>query len=93
MTPAANAILSAYRRELPTMPSLRDLVPQQSVIPLAYGDMLEASGDLMDHVMKHATEEDAAVIYHLAQAMAERMDVLKQLAETRLQRFVNKEGA
>jgi predicted urease superfamily metal-dependent hydrolase len=75
------------------VPDLRDLVPDPHVIPHAYGQLVEASGDLMDHAMKHATAEEAALIYHLAQAMAERMLVVKQLAETRLERFANKEGA
>lgn len=87
MTPAAVAILSEHRKHLPTMPDLRDIVPAEHVIPHAYGQLLEASGDLMDHAMKHANQEEAAVIYHLAQAMAERMLVVKQLAETRLERF------
>lgn len=87
------AILSEHRREL-RMPSLRELVPpDQSIIPIAYGQLIEASSDLMDHAMKEANAEDAAVIYHLAQAMAERMGVLKELAETRLKRLALKEGA
>jgi hypothetical protein len=93
MNAASIAILSEHRKHQPSVPDLSDLVPCEHVIPWAYGQMLEASGDLMDHAMKHATAEEAAVIYHLAQAMAERMGVLKELADTRLKRFVTKEGA
>jgi hypothetical protein len=87
------AILSEHRKHQPSVPDLRDLVPCEHVIPHAYGQLVEASSDLMDHAMKHATAEEAETIYHLAQAMAERMGVLKELADTRLKRFVTKEGA
>lgn len=80
-------IISFQRRTLPVVPSLRDIVPGEHVIPHAYGELIEASSDLMDFAMKHANEEEAATIFHLAEAMRDRMAVLAELAKTRLKQF------
>lgn len=56
----------------------------------AYSGLLEHSGDLIDVAMHTTDPQQAAVIIHLAQAMAERLGVVKYLALTRLQKL--KEG-
>jgi hypothetical protein len=97
---SVSLITEARRFARVTLPSVADLVPEPTtlneaidVIPYAYCQLIEASGDLMEHAMKHATKDECAILIHLAQAMSERLLVVRQLAESRLQRFVDTEGA
>lgn len=70
----------AFRQGAPSIP-LRDAIDP---IAYAYSRLLEHTGDLMDLAMHEATEEQAAILVHLAQGMAERCLVVRQLAERRL---------
>lgn len=56
-------------------------------VGFAYTHLLEHSGDLMDVAMKTTDKREAAVLVALAQGMAERMDVVKDLALQRLQKL------